>query len=153
LSDSRIKGLYRLSIAERIGTLQQQGWLSAADAELLRQGKHVLSPAVADRMIENVVGVFGLPMAIAPNFVVNNQDYIVPMVVEEPSIVAATSNAARLARSCGGFTATCSESLLVGQIHVTNVDNPESALSNLDAASVRVLNNTVGHDTIKSAAA
>ena len=139
MSDSRIKGLYRLSIAERIGTLQQQGWLSAADAELLRQGKHVLSLAVADRMIENVVGVFGLPMAIAPNFVVNNQDYIVPMVVEEPSIVAATSNAARLARSSGGFTASCSESLLVGQIHVTNVGDPESALSKLNSASVELL--------------
>ena len=107
--------------------------------ELLLQGKHVLSPAVADRMIENVVGVFGLPMAVAPNFVVNDQDYIVPMVVEEPSIVAATSNAARMARSSGGFTASCSESLLVGQIHVTNVDDPESALSKLNSASVELL--------------
>jgi hydroxymethylglutaryl-CoA reductase len=139
LSDSRIKGLYRLSIAERIRALQQQGWLSAADAELLQQGKHVMSPAVADRMIENVVGVFGLPMAVAPNFIINGQDYIVPMVVEEPSIVAATSNAARLARSSGGFTASCSESLLVGQIHVTNVDDPESALSKLNSASVELL--------------
>ena len=139
MSDSRIKGLYRLSIAERIRVLRQQGWLSAADVELLLQGKHVLSPAVADRMIENVVGVFGLPMAVAPNFVVNDQDYIVPMVVEEPSIVAATSNAARLARSSGGFTASCSESLLVGQIHVTNVDDPESALSKLNSASVELL--------------
>ncbi len=139
MSDSRIKGLYRLSIAERIRALRQQGWLSAADAELLLQGKNVLSPAVADRMIENVVGVFGLPMAVAPNFVVNDQDYIVPMVVEEPSIVAATSNAARLARSSGGFTASCSESLLVGQIHVTNVGDPESALSKLNSASVELL--------------
>ncbi len=139
MSDSRIKGLYRLSIAERIRALRQQGWLSAADAELLQQGRHVLSPAVADRMIENVVGVFGLPMAVAPNFVVNGQDYIVPMVVEEPSIVAATSNAARLARSCGGFTASCAESLLVGQIHVTNVDDPESALSRLNSVSVELL--------------
>jgi hydroxymethylglutaryl-CoA reductase len=139
LSDSRIKGLYRLSIAERIRALRQQGWLSAADAELLLQGKHVLLPAVADRMIENVVGVFGLPMAVAPNFVVNDQDYIVPMVVEEPSIVAATSNAARLARSAGGFTASCSESLLVGQIHVTNVDDPAAALSKLNSASGELL--------------
>jgi len=139
LSDSRIKGLYRLSIAERIKALEQQGWLSAADAELLQQGKHLLSPAVADRMIENVVGVFGLPMAVAPNFVVNNQDYIVPMVVEEPSIVAATSNAARLARASGGFTASCSESLLVGQIHVTNVDDPVLALSTLHAAGAELL--------------
>jgi len=139
LNDSRIKGLYRLSVAERIRVLQQQGWLSAADAELLQQGKHVLSAAAADKMIENVVGVFALPLAIAPNFVVNDRDYIVPMVVEEPSIVAATSNAARLARNSGGFTAECSESLLAGQIHVTGVDDPDAALSKLNAASAELM--------------
>ena len=139
MNDSRIKGLYRLGIAERIRVLQQQGWLSAADAELLQQGKHVLPPAVADKIIENVVGVFALPLAIAPNFVVNNRDYIVPMVVEEPSIVAATSNAARLARNSGGFTAECSESLLAGQIHVTGVADPDAALSRLNAASAELI--------------
>jgi len=139
LNDSRIKGLYRLSVVERIRTLQQLGWLSAADAELLRQGKHVLSTAAADKMIENVVGVFALPLAIAPNFLVNNRDYIVPMVVEEPSIVAATSNAARLARNTGGFTAECSESLLAGQVHVTGVDDPDAALSRLNAASAELI--------------
>ena len=139
MNDSRIKGLYRLGIAERIRVLQKQGWLSAADAELLQQGKHVLSPAAADKMIENVVGVFALPLAIAPNFVVNNQDYIVPMVVEEPSIVAATSNAARLARNTGGFTVECSESLLAGQVHITGVDDPDSALSRLNAASAELI--------------
>jgi len=139
LNDSRIKGFYRLSVAERIRALQQLGWLSAADAELLQQGKHVLSAAVADKMIENVVGIFALPLAIAPNFVVNDRDYIVPMVVEEPSIVAATSNAARLARNSGGFTAECSESLLAGQIHVTGVDDPDAALSRLNAASAELI--------------
>ena len=139
MSDSRFKGLYLLSVAERISALERRGWLSAADAELLRQGRHVLSPAGADKMIENVVGVFAMPFAIAPNFIVNDQDYIVPMVVEEPSIVAATSNAARLARNSGGFTAECSESLLAGQVHVTSVDDPELALSRLDAASAELL--------------
>ncbi|NIA26442.1 MAG: hydroxymethylglutaryl-CoA reductase, degradative [Desulfobulbaceae bacterium] len=139
MNDSRIKGLYRLGIAERIRVLQQQGWLSAADAELLQQGKHVLSPAAADKMIENVIGVFALPLAIAPNFVVNKRDYIVPMVVEEPSIVAATSNAARLARNTGGFTVECSESLLAGQIHVTDVDDPDLAMSRLNAASAELV--------------
>ena len=105
MSDSRISGLYRLSVTERIDALQQQGWLAAGDAELLRQGRQVLAPAVADNIIENVVGVFGLPFAIAPNFVVNDRGYIVPMVVEEPSVVAATSNAARLALNSGGFEA------------------------------------------------
>ena len=96
--------LYRLSVAERIDELLRLGCLSAADAELLRQGKHTLSIAKADKMIENVVGVFGLPFAIAPNFIVNEREYIVPMVIEEPSVVAATSGAALVARPTGGFT-------------------------------------------------
>lgn len=139
MSDSRITGLYRLSVAERIAELQRLGWLSAVDAELLQQGRHVLLPARADRMIENVVGVFAMPLAIAPNFVVNGRDYIVPMVVEEPSIVAATSNAARMARATGGFTSHSSESLLIGQIHVSDIDDVEVALERITAARDELL--------------
>ena len=131
--------LYRLSVAERIDELLRLGCLSAADAELLRQGKHTLSIAKADKMIENVVGVFGLPFAIAPNFIVNEREYIVPMVVEEPSIVAATSNAAKLARPTGGFATQRSESLLAGQIHISGVDNREAALGNVAAAEDELL--------------
>lgn len=139
MSKSRIKGFHRLSVAERIGELQRLGWLDAADAELLLQGKHVLSPAAADKIIENVVGVFALPFAIAPNFIINGRDTIVPMVVEEPSIVAATSNAARLARPCGGFSAECPESLLAGQVHVAGIANVENALSQLQQATSELL--------------
>jgi len=109
LNDSHISGLYRLSITERIEELQHRGWLSPGDAENLRQGRFTLLPAVADKMVENVIGVFGLPLAIAPNFIVNDREYIVPLVVEEPSIVAGTSKAALLARKTGGFTSTCRE--------------------------------------------
>jgi hydroxymethylglutaryl-CoA reductase len=107
LKDSRLSGLYRLGIAERISALQRQGWLSAADAERLKNGRQVLSHAAADKIIENVVGVFGLPFSIAPNFLINGEDRMVPLVVEEPSIVAALSGAARLARKTGGFEARC----------------------------------------------
>jgi hydroxymethylglutaryl-CoA reductase len=134
LSDSRISGLYRQTVAERIGELHRLGWLSAADAELLRQGRHVLSSAAADKIIENVIGVFGLPFAIAPNFIVNGRDYIVPMVVEEPSIVAATSNAARLARNSGGFESASDESLLAGQVHVTGIADVAAAVQALSEA-------------------
>jgi hydroxymethylglutaryl-CoA reductase len=144
LSDSRISGFYRLSIAERIDELQRLGWLSNADAELLRQGRYALLPAGADKMIENVVGVFGLPFAIAPNFIVNGHDYIVPMVVEEPSIVAATSSAARLARANGGFTSECVESLLIGQIHVSDVNDMDAALRRIGAAKDELL--TIAND-------
>ena len=139
MSDSRIAGLYRLGIAERIDELQRLKWLSGADAERLRCGMATLSSATADRMIENVVGVYGLPFAIAPNFIVNGRDYIVPMVVEEPSIVAATSNAARTARTTGGFTSQCSESMLAGQIHVSDIDDVDLALERIAAAEEELL--------------
>ena len=87
LKDSRISGLYRLGVAERIDALQRAGWLSADDADDLRNGRQVLASRAADKIIENVVGVFGLPFAIAPNFVVNGHERLVPLVVEEPSIV------------------------------------------------------------------
>jgi hydroxymethylglutaryl-CoA reductase len=103
VSESRVRGFYKLSVSERIDTLAKGGWLTAVDAENLRQGRFTLLPTVADRMVENVVGIFGLPFAVAPNFIVNGRDYLVPMVVEEPSIVAGTSKSALLARKAGGL--------------------------------------------------
>lgn len=128
MKDSRLAGFHKRDIAGRIELLRQQGFLSAGDAERLRDGRHVLSGVAADKIIENVVGVFGLPFAVAPNFRVNNRNYIVPLVVEEPSIVAALSSAARLARNSGGFHASSEESLLAGQVYVTGVANPAAAL-------------------------
>ena len=113
MSDSRIRGLYNLPVAERIARLEALGWLAAADARALTGGHHVLSVGAADRMIENVIGVFGLPLAVAPNFLVNGRDCVVPLVVEEPSIVAGLSSAAALARVSGGFEVTNTESLLI----------------------------------------
>ncbi|MEJ2127361.1 MAG: hydroxymethylglutaryl-CoA reductase, degradative [Woeseiaceae bacterium] len=134
MSDSRITGFYRLSVAERIDALEDGGWLARGDAENLRQGRFTLLPHTADRMIENVVGVFGLPLGVAPNFTVNDRDYIVPMVVEEPSIVAGVSRAALLARNTGGFTATCDESLLIGQLHVSGIESVDAAIESVAAA-------------------
>lgn len=128
MNDSRLPGFHKLDVAGRIEALRQQGCLSSDDAERLRAGRHVLSSIAADKIIENVIGVFGLPFAVAPNFRVNDRDYIVPLVVEEPSIVAALSSAARLARYTGGFSATCIESLLAGQVYVTGVSNAAAAV-------------------------
>jgi hydroxymethylglutaryl-CoA reductase len=135
VNDSRIKGFYKLPVSERIERLVAGGWLTSGDAENLRQGRYTLLPQVADRMVENTVGVFGLPLAVAPNFRVNGRDHLVPMVVEEPSVVAGTSKSALLARKTGGFTATCDESLLVGQVHVSDIDNADAAVAALEAAS------------------
>ena len=131
MSDSRISGLYRLGVDERVARLQETGWLSDTDAARLREGLCVLPTAAADRMIENVVGVFGLPFAIAPNFVVNGREHIVPLVVEEPSIVAGLSSAAGMARAAGGFEVSSRGSLLIGQIHVSNIPDADHAIAAL----------------------
>lgn len=127
MKESRLSGFYRLSIGDRIDVLERDGWLSSSDASLLRDGGYLLQLRAADRMIENVVATFGMPLAIAPNFVVDGREHIVPLVVEEPSIVAGLSASARLARAGGGFTTDCKESLLIGQVHLTKVDAPGEA--------------------------
>ena len=139
MNDSPISGFYRLDIRQRIDRLEQHGLLSAEDAALLREGRHVLLPAAADKIIENVVGVFGLPFAIAPNFIVNGTARLAPLVVEEPSIVAGLSFAAALARRSGGFEAVCSDSLLAGQVHLTNVPDADAAAARLDEARDELL--------------
>ena len=129
MSDSRVAGLYRLSVDERIVELERLGWLSSAQAQALRGGTQILSATNADKMIENVVGVFALPFAIVPNFIIDGRDCIVPLVVEEPSVVAALSSAARLARETGGFVTECDESLLIGQIHITGIADCRSQVA------------------------
>jgi hydroxymethylglutaryl-CoA reductase len=139
VNDSQISGFYRLDVQQRISRLEERGLISPDDAAALREGRHVLLPAQADKVIENVVGVFGLPLAIAPNFVVNGIDRLAPMVVEEPSIVAGLSFAAALARRNGGFQAHCDESLLAGQVHVASVPDVASAEARIRAAADELL--------------
>jgi len=130
LNDSRFSGLHQLTIGDRIDELGKRGWLSPSDVRLLKQGQHVLLPATADRMVDNVLATFGLPLSIAPNFVVNGRSYIVPMVVEEPSVVAGVSAAAKLAHP-DGFTAHREEALLAGQIHITGLSDSQRAAAEL----------------------
>lgn len=139
MSDSRLEGFYRRNPSERVDLLESRGWLTARDADALRNGRIVLRVSAADRMIENVIGTFGLPLAIAPNFIVNGRETIVPLVVEEPSIVAGLSAAARLARKTGGFTAEATDSLLIGQVHIAGVEDVVAALARLESASAGLL--------------
>ena len=125
MKNSRINGLRRMSISDRILTLRDRGFLDPEDARALLQGTPALPHRTADRMIENVIGVFGLPFGIATNFLVNDKEYLVPMVVEEPSIVAGVSSAAKLARENGGFAVTSMEPLLIGQIQIVGTEDPD----------------------------
>ncbi len=138
MRNSKISGLYRQSIPDRIKTLVDNGILKERDGAKLLVGTTVLSVAQADRMTENVVGVFGLPLGVAPNFLVNNRDHVVPMVVEEPSIIAGVSGAAKLIRTGGGFTVATDDSLLVGQVQMHDVDDPAAFIGKLDRAKAEL---------------
>lgn len=128
---SRIPNFFKMSITERIAALRSKGLLSEEDIRSLSTGDHQLRLPVADKMIENVVGVFGLPMGVALNFLINGRDYVVPLVVEEPSIVAGLSGAARMARLGGGYHATTTDPILIGQVQVVNIDDVETAKARL----------------------
>ena len=115
-SGSRLSNFFKMTVAERITALRERDLLSEDDIRALATADHTLRLPVADKMIENVVGVFGLPMGLGLNFLINGKDYVIPLVVEEPSIVAGLSGAARMARLGGGYTASSTEPILIGQV-------------------------------------
>ncbi|MEM6708672.1 MAG: hydroxymethylglutaryl-CoA reductase, degradative [Pseudomonadota bacterium] len=128
---SRIPNFFRMSVRERLDALTERGVLSAADARLLLSGDQQLSLPVADKMIENVIGVFGLPQGVALNFLINGRDVVVPLAVEEPSIVAGLSGAARMARLGGGYTFTTTDPILIGQVQLVDMGDPQAARTTL----------------------
>ncbi len=117
---SRLEGFYKKSLTERGRQLADAIGLTESEQRVLVDS---LSTDVADRMIENVVGVYTLPLGIAANFVVNGRDRLVPMVIEEPSVVAGASFAARLARDGGGFQADTTAPEMIVQMQVLDVEN------------------------------
>lgn len=118
MAGSRIPRFYKMSINERVHAVRDKGLLTDGDFDSLVSGEATLDLNAADKMIENVIGVLGLPIGLALNFLINSKEYVVPLVVEEPSVVAALSAAAKLARSSGGFTTTSTDPILIGQIQV-----------------------------------
>jgi len=125
MKTSRISGFYKLTPEERLRIVAEFAELSDEEKELIKKTAK-LPLDVADRMIENVIGTFELPLGIATKFLIDGRDYLIPMVIEEPSVVAAASNAARIARVKGGFTTHYTGSIMIGQIQVLT-DNPYSA--------------------------
>ena len=123
---SRIPGFYKLTPKERLEKVAEFADLTEEEVELLRRFG-ALDEATADRMIENVIGVFQLPLGIAVNFLINGRDYMIPMVIEEPSVVAAASNAAKMTREGGGVYTQSTESLMIGQIQLVDVKDPYGA--------------------------
>jgi hydroxymethylglutaryl-CoA reductase len=135
---ARLSGFYKLGLQERMNLLRQFADLTEEEAAAL-SGQAGLGTAQADHMIENVVGVFGLPLGIATNFQINGRDVLIPMAIEEPSVVAGASLAARLVRDGGGFRTSSDEPLMIGQIQVLDISDPWSARFELLAARERIL--------------
>lgn len=123
--NSRIPGFYDLDRNERLNVLCERGFLGEESAEKLRSGNGVLEYETADKMIENTIGVFELPLGLGLNFRVNDRDYVVPMAIEEPSVLAAVSHAAKIARASGGFESNCEASYMIGQVQVVDCPDPE----------------------------
>ncbi len=129
---SRIAGFYRQPLAERIDVVDGTGLLSEASRAWLHRGGG-LERGIADRMSENVIASQGMPLGLGLNFRVNHQDYLVPMAVEEPSVIAAASNAARLVRISGGFVGKADPAIMTAQIQLDQVDEPAAATAQVDA--------------------
>lgn len=123
---SRISGLHKMSIKERVQIVRDFADLSDEEAALLGRSSS-LGLETADRMIENVIGTFELPLGIVPNLVINGKELLVPIAVEESSVVAALANAAKMARSGGGFFTSTSDPIMIAQIQAVNIADPFGA--------------------------
>lgn len=128
---SRLAGYYQKSPAQRVQILAEYAGLNTRETDLLSTA---LSLEHADRMVENVVGLFALPLGIGANFLIDGRDYLIPMVVEEPSVIAAVSYAARLARHGGGFTTGNTPPIMIAQVQLLHV-------ADMDRAQERILQN------------
>lgn len=135
---SRLSGFHKLPMDERLATVGRMFRLTDAELEQLR-GTGSLEPALANQMIENAVGTFSLPLGLGLNMRVNGRDHLVPMVVEEPSVVAAVSFASKIVREAGGFTAEADASLMIGQVQVTRYGDPTEATEKILAAREEIL--------------
>ncbi len=124
VKSSRLAGFYKLNLEERASIVGDLAGLTEEEVAVLKIG---LSAQRAEYMIENVVTTYALPLGIAVNFLINGKDYLVPMAIEEPSVVAGASHAAKIVREGGGFTATSTEPLMIGQVQVLDVKNLDEA--------------------------
>ena len=137
-SSSRISGSYKKTVEERIAIAAEMADLTSDEVELLYTGGG-LGFEAADRMIENVVGTIEYPLGVAVNFRINGRDRLVPMAIEEPSVVAAASNMARLMRDGDGIKASCTAPVMIGQIQVLDIPDMDGAKKALKEAKEGLL--------------
>lgn len=139
---SRLSGFHKKSVAERRGHLVDGGFLEEEDLPAIESGG--ITVAQAERFSENVLGLLSLPFSVATNFLVNGRDVLVPMSIEEPSVVAAASNAARIAREGGGFEAEVDSPLMIAQIEVRGVKDAEAGRAAIEGSRDEILEAAAG---------
>jgi len=137
MPDSSISRFFEKSRKERLDIVASFASLSDEELDILQSDKGGISFDKADKMVENAIGTFSLPLGIATNFKINGKDYIIPMVIEEPSVIAAASKGAKTARIKGGFEVTADESYSIGQIQVLDVGT--SAIQQINNSSNEIL--------------
>jgi len=135
---SQMPRFYKLSPKDRLQLVKQFADLTDEEVRTL-QSTGSLDLDLADRMIENVVGAFPVPLGIAVNFLVNKRDYLIPMAIEEPSVVAAASYAAKMVREGGGFFANSTSQVMIGQIQAVRIKDPHRAKMAIYSAKEEVL--------------
>lgn len=135
---SRIPGFYLLSVEQRLTLLKQDYSLTDEELAFFRHGSAIKAESAVN-MIENAIGSIGVPLGLAPNFLINGRDYLIPMATEEPSVVAAASRAARLIRAGGGFIARSDQSVMIGQIQLVDLPDVEKAVHSLHRRKGEIL--------------
>src|SRR5712692_1563766 len=135
---ARLPGFYKLSVPERLDLLARMFRWGPDDLGAVR-AIGSLSAESANQMIENALGIFSLPLGVGLNLSVNGRDYLVPMVIEEPSVVAAVSFAAKIVRESGGFAAEAEPGLMIGQVQVTRYGDPVRAAKAIAAHEEQIL--------------
>jgi len=135
---SAISGFYKLARSERIAKVAEFAGLSEEQKKQLASDKP-LGFEVAERMAENALGLHALPLCVATNFIVNNREVLVPMAIEEPSVVAAASNGAKLCRDTGGFFAVADAPVMVGQIQIVGLKDAQKAVRELNGKKAEIV--------------
>lgn len=135
---SQISGFYKLTPDERLKIIKEFANLGDGEVKAI-QSTGALAIEQVDRMIENVIGTFDVPLGIATNFLINGKDYLIPMAIEEPSVVAAASNSAKMARVKGGFEASSTEPVMIGQIQLVDVEDVTKAKEEIQSKKEEIL--------------
>ncbi|MCW8802448.1 MAG: hydroxymethylglutaryl-CoA reductase, degradative [Candidatus Bathyarchaeota archaeon] len=147
MKKSQIPGFYKLTPKERLQHVKEFAGLTDEEAEII-QSTGALNMELANVMIENVIGAFPLPLGVAMNFLINNKEYIIPMATEEPSVIAAASYGAKMARKKGGFFTSSTDPIMIGQIQAVNINEPFGAKMKILSAKEEILQKANDQDSI-----